>query len=496
MAGVNVYIYERGVLMRQVETDASGRYAGGNLEAGQVIIRATPVPGGASVEKTVVIAAGQNLTIDVTAAAPGQISGRITDADKRPLLGMLVVIFSAEYSYGALRYNFAGFATTNDAGEYLIRRIEPGRAHIVMAGEGVSYSSPISNAPSDPEKRTPVPMPAYYPSGETAAGATPVILAPGERRELIDIQLRNSPSRCIEGKARSWDGGAVRFQVGENEPSLRYHSARPGVPLRMATADGGRFRICGLHAGEYWLDTIGATDLLRHHGTQYISVGDKDISGIVANISPQVAVEGDVVWDGKPPDDPALAQSAPGISLILENFGGPSITPGGPLPRHFALPVGSDPYILSVRPIPAGAYVKDVIYDGHSILNELFRPGTASAPNGLRIVLARDGARVSVRTADKDGNAIADTSIVVIPANSASQAAMASAMITANADAFGTWTSGPIAPGKYYLIATMAPVSRSVETIAKLWRMRGSAEVVELAPNGNVQLTRIPAPIE
>jgi hypothetical protein len=496
MAGVNVYIYERDKLMRQVETDASGRYAGGNLDAGQLIIRATPVPGGASVEKTVVIAAGQNLTIDVAAPAPGQISGRITDADKKPLLGMLVVTFGAEYSYGALRYNLAGYATTDLAGEYLIRRLEPGRTYIVMAGKGVSYSAPISNAPTDPEKRTPVPMPAYYPGGETAASATPVILAPGERRELIDIQLRNTPSRCIEGKAQSWDGGAVRFVIGENEPLLRNHAARAGVGLRTATADGGKFRICDLHAGEYWLDTFGATDMLRNHATQYISVGDKDISNIVANITPQFAVEGDIVWDGKPPDDPAASQPAPGISLFLFNFGGPSITPGGPLPRHFALPVGSDAYELSVRPIPAGAYVKDITYRGHSILNQLFEPGSAAAADGLRIVLARDGGRISVKAADKDGNAITDANIVVMPANATSEATMASAMITAQTDAFGTWTSGPIAPGKYYIIVTTTPASHSIETIAKLWRARSASEVVEVAPNGSAQLTRIPAPID
>jgi hypothetical protein len=58
------------------------------------------------------------------------------------------------------------------------------------------------------------------------------------------------------------------------------------------------------------------------------------------------------------------------------------------------------------------------------------------------------------------------------------------------------WTSGPIAPGKYVVIATTSPVNRSLEVFRKLWQARSTNEVVELAPNGSAQLTRIPAPID
>jgi hypothetical protein len=99
-----------------------------------------------------------------------------------------------------------------------------------------------------------------------------------------------------------------------------------------------------------------------------------------------------------------------------------------------------------------------VIYAGRSILNEIFEPGSAPAAGGLRIVLARDGARVSLKAADKDGNPIASAYIAVIPSSVTTEAAAATVMIMGQTDAAGGWTSGPIAPGKYYVIATTSMV--------------------------------------
>jgi hypothetical protein len=295
---------------------------------------------------------------------------------------------------------------------------------------------------------------------------------------------------------RTHDGSAVRFELSEDEPPRWALGGRLSIPPRLAPAEEGRFRICDLHAGEYSLRVQSAADAFKNHAVEYFTIGDNDVSGIAVTTARAFPVEGDLVWDGRPPEDAASSPVALGVTLINADYGGTGITARGTIPLHFALPANRDSYGLSVASLPAGAYVKDITYGGHSILNQLFEPGTAPAADGLRIVLARDGGRISVRAADKDGTAIADARIVIMPANATSEAMMASAMITAQSDAFGTWTSGPIAPGKYYVIATTTPVSHSIETIAKLWRARGASEVVELAPNGSAQLTRIPAPIE
>jgi hypothetical protein len=72
-------------------------------------------------------------------------------------------------------------------------------------------------------------MPAYYPGAESVESATGVILSPGEKREFVDIRMRNAASHCLEGMVQSRDGaGAVRFEIEEAEPEIRSDA---NVPL-------------------------------------------------------------------------------------------------------------------------------------------------------------------------------------------------------------------------------------------------------------------------
>jgi hypothetical protein len=163
------------------------------------------------------------------------------------------------------------------------------------------------------------------------------------------------------------------------------------------------------------------------------------------------------------------------------------------VPSHFSLPIRNGDYFVTVQGLPAGACLKDVTCGGRSCLNEVF---SASAAAGeLKAIVARDGARIAVKAADQDGNPVAGATVVIAPANANSEAAMANAMITGEADAAGAWSSPMIAPGKYYVIATRMVVNHGVETIAKLWLVRAGAEVLELDTGETLQVNRVPAPL-
>jgi hypothetical protein len=500
-ASTLVALVEGNIETKHCETDASGHYSFSDVTPGRVQLRFKSQSGGGPYLVSIVLQPGEKkFNSNLTITEPGRISGKITDEDKNPLKGIRVGLISAEYFYGALRYTISGTATTNEAGEYTVADGEAGRAHFVLASSRLSYSQAISGVAVDPAQRQPILMPAYYPGADSVDSAMPVIVAPGGKRELVDIQMRRSPSQCLEGKiGPSADGGPVHFEIGENEPPLWASGAsraRIVVQPRIVPGDGGKIRICDLHQGGYWLKTYSAGDNPNDHAIEYVSIGDKDVSGIEVNTPRQFPVEGKVVWDGKAPDDPVSAQIEVGITSTIGEFGNVSVHPSGTIPLDFALPVSNHGYILAVAKIPAGAFVKDVTYGGRSILNQVFEPGASAAFDGLRIVLAGDGGRVSLRAADKDGNAVADATVVIMPTNATSEAAMASAMVTGQTDGFGAWTSGPIAPGKYYVIATPMPVNRSFDTIAKLWRARGAAEVVELGAGATVQVSRVPVAIE
>ena len=63
----------------------------------------------------------------------GRISGRVLDQNKEPVVGVSVSLVAREYSYGALRLVFGGQGGTDDQGEYVIERVQPGRAYALMA---------------------------------------------------------------------------------------------------------------------------------------------------------------------------------------------------------------------------------------------------------------------------------------------------------------------------------------------------------------------------
>jgi hypothetical protein len=462
--------------IRTVETisDPLGAYAFTDVAAGRIRIAVTFASG--TYQKNVVLSPGQKGVLDVEYMDPGLISGRITDENKKPLKGVTLLLFNAEYALGAVRFTMTSFSTSNEAGEYTV--VAPPRVGFYVLA------------------RKPGQMPTYYSGAESVDGAMSIITPPGGKREMIDIQMKAAPARCIEGKILTPEGEkSATFEIGENDPPLWAGGSRmSSVSQRTPAGHDGEFRVCSLHPGDYWIKTYSSSDPQRGHGIEYVTIGDKDVSGMVTGPQATFPVDVAASLEGPPPDEPKWALTV-GLTSTIGEYGGLSIVVPK-VPAHFAMPVSNHGYQLSVRNIPAWAYLKDVTYGGRSILNEVFQPGPAAAADGLRIVLARDGARVSVKTADKDGKPVYDADIAVIPANLTTEAAAATAMIIAKSDANGSWTSGPIAPGKYYVIAKTSAVNRSPDAFGKLWRARSASDVVELAPNGGTQVTRIPTPIE
>jgi hypothetical protein len=497
-ASTLVALLESNVETKHCETDPSGHYSFSDIAPGRVQLRFKSQSGGPYLVSIVLKPGEKKFNSNLTIAEPGRILGKVTDEDKKPLKGVRVGLISADYGYGELRYSISATATTNEAGEYTLNDGEAGRAHFVLASNRPAYSQAISEAPADPEKRERILVSTYYPGTDSIESATPVIVPPGGKREMIDLQMRRSPSLCMEGKIGALpDGTPAHFEIGENQPPL-WVAARGRVVVqpRLTPGEGGNFRVCDLHPGDYWLKTYSAGDAPQEHGVEIVTIADKDVSGIVVSPPSQFPIEGDVVWDGKPPGDPVPFELTVGIASTVGEFGGVTLNLPGTIPRHFALPVSNHGYLISVGKIPAGAYLRDITYDGRSILNQVFHPGAAAAADGLRIVLAHDGARMSVKATDKEGNPVADSNVIVMPASANSEAAMASAMVTGTTDSFGAWTSGPIAPGKYYVVTMAAPVNHSVETVDKLWRMRAGADVVELGGGATVQVNRVPVPME
>jgi hypothetical protein len=376
----------------------------------------------------------------------------------------------------------------------------PGVTYYLLAMKRDGTLPPISPSALNPKLRRPAMVPTYYPNVTVLEAAQPFVLRPGEKRENIDFQVARSQAYCIDGSIQGLSGGAFRFQIALQKPHMgpfrdgAFYFPLPGG----VTERDGKYRICGLAPGDYQLTVFpdGARDV-SSWGTLPVSITNKDVDNVTATAVPRVPVSGEVIWDGPAPDAPIQATLTVSLEPIHRSRRSePEAKVSIPGEFTFEGGVLMDEYQLEVHGLPAGTYLKDVTYGSRSILRGPFRAGFAMGDSGLKIVVARDGGSVTAKVEDRDGNPVADASVVIIPAVAANEAAVAAAMVTGRTDQNGSWTSRKLAPGNYYAIAVQTEVSRSPEVITQLWSRRNRAKEIKLLPNGAQTVTLNPLPLE
>ena len=496
MAGVAVIVNGGTPGRVQTVTDPQGHFVVRGLEAGRYRVSAVaPGPNGRmgfgpEATRQLELLAGQDLEgFDFHLVLLGQISGRVLDQNKEPVPGLTVFLVVREYVAGALRAVFTDSADTDDQGEYHLTRVRAGRSYMVLAQRGWRNLPAISDAPAEPRLRRPAVVPTFYPNSRSMDGAEALVLRSGEQREGADIRLVRSPSFCIEALVDGASPGDLTWGILEAQPASGtsgsggfYYSIPGGKP----GADG-KIRVCDLHPGDYDLTVYeyarGTFGQAPRFGSMLVTVADKDVQNVRLTARPRIPLAGEVVWDGQPPATPPEEK----LSVMLQAV---SRTERGSfestVPGTFSVEGGllMDEFGVRVNRVPSGTYVKDISYGGHSILNLSLRLGSTMGDAGLRVVLARDGGTASTRVSDKDGNPVPDCSIVLIPGSAGNEAILAASLTTGKTGLRGTWTSAPLAPGKYYVLATNDPIDQSPETIAKLWRARTAAQEIEVTPNG------------
>jgi hypothetical protein len=114
----------------------------------------------------------------------------------------------------------------------------------------------------------------------------------------------------------------------------------------------------------------------------------------------------------------------------------------------------------------------------------------------VRVTVGQDGATLSVRVADKDGNPGADMHVYLLPADARSEGALATRVVQGQTDQTGQYTSPTLAPGKYYAVATEDSYDATVESIGKLWRSRNRYKEVDVAPGAGALVNLEPVKID
>jgi len=302
-------------------TDQDGFYrlsnvAPGNYEVSPSVPAFVPAEMRESHGKTVLIGEDENVeNINFALVRGGVITGRVTDADGRPVIQQQVFIYRAETLEQRRGQTiqpqiFASTtAATDDRGIYRVFGLMPGR-YKVAAGRGENtFSGQIS-----PGRLSYTQI--FHPDADDQAKATVIEVGEGTEATNVDITL-----------GRALQTFTVAGRVVDREKNLPVPNIRLVFQLQtrqrvefatsVATSnDKGDFVKEGLIPGKYGIlvFTNDSGGMLGEPVT--VDIIDQDVSGVTVKLAPGASLSGVVVLE---PENPAVLSKFAG-ELLLRGY--------------------------------------------------------------------------------------------------------------------------------------------------------------------------------
>ncbi len=295
----------------QVTTDSEGRYRLFGLPAGtyQVMALAPTFASGdpislssfgpnSGISKSIVLAPAENVEdIDLKLVRGGVITGRIKDADGKPVVEQRVALAPVDEKGAPARvsgppaFNSQMYAT-DDRGVYRVYGLPAGHYKVSVGTDpsrgGMSIGSHV-----------------YYPLtffGDVTdlAKATVVELSEGGETGNIDIQVgRRGETYTATGRIIDADSGqpivGVRFGYGPAPKNQPYFS---GFSVGTATNASGEFRIEGLEPGRYGVSVSSDFEVSSvYSDPAFFEVTEGDVSNIEVKAVRGLSISGVVITD-------------------------------------------------------------------------------------------------------------------------------------------------------------------------------------------------------
>jgi hypothetical protein len=294
----------------RASTDADGRYRITNLPAGRYRLL-TLAPAFFSPEeragnsvfnpgKVVTVGAGEAVEgVDLTLVRGGVITGRVTNAEGKPVVAERVTVVDADQaarsgpsSWVVSPYEFE----TDDRGVYRVYGVPAGR-YLVSVGQDRDAGT-ITVGPAGAQyART------FHPSATDAAQAKIVEVSAGGEASNVDIALADAPkSYQATGRIVDESGNAVAG-VGYGHGSLRADAKTVGAwgsDGSVTTAEG-EFVVRNLMPGRYAvfaMSDFGSAPLDTYSDATQFEVTDADVSGLVVKLHRGASVSGTVAVEG------------------------------------------------------------------------------------------------------------------------------------------------------------------------------------------------------
>ncbi len=312
------------------------------------------------------------------------VSGKVLDADDRPLENALVQLLSISTHDGRRKVKVQSAVTTDDRGEYRLAGVAPGRYLLRAAG----WQGPTaSEKPPDSSRNF---APVYYGGAPDLASATPVTVEAG-RDVGADFSVTLETSYSIHGKLAGFSAVLpTKIELLGPEGDL---SAAP-FTLNAAT---GVFQVGNVAPGSYILRATQGEGDQRLRGEQALQVGSADVDDVLLTLAGAVVLKGavrtaDATGSSSQPPSCAVQLSPAGASMseeaAIESSTGDrgELEIAGLLPGRYRLRMDcANGYIAA-----AHAGETDLLAQDELLIS------SGMAPPPLEAVLNTDGATVDV----------------------------------------------------------------------------------------------------
>jgi len=274
-------------------TDQQGNYKLSNLAPGQYeIVTGAPqfVLTSSEPMRRLIIGEGETIeNIDFTLVRGGVITGKVVDADGRPVIEEQVQVFGPDGpNVGPPIYGFTTIGP-DDRGIYRIFGLPPGKYKVAAGSpeDRMTYGRILGAVFSQ----------TYYPSANDATKATVVEVGEGSEVTNVDITLRRTqPTFTVTARVVDADTGKPVADATWGLEKFRENGSfgTSGMPSNAQ----GEIKLENMTPGKYALFVLATLGHEVYSEPVHFEVVDQDIKDLVVKASSGSSIAGTIVFEG------------------------------------------------------------------------------------------------------------------------------------------------------------------------------------------------------